>query len=442
MEKLAIVHLGCPKNQVDGETLAGCLADRYTLTADPTEADVIVVNTCGFITAAKEESIDAIFQMLERKKTNPAVKVLAAGCLAQRYGAELAAAVPELDGVVGDDDIPRIADRIKATAAAPGRMTRPAGRRFLAAAAPPRRRLRSYTAYLKIAEGCDNRCTYCAIPAIKGPYRSRPLPALAAEAAELAESGAREIILVAQDTTRYGLDLYGGLKLPELLRRLARSGAAWLRLLYCYPELVTDELITVMGEETAVCHYMDLPLQHASDRVLSAMGRRGTAGEAAALIARLRTAIPDIVLRTTFITGFPGETEEDFRSLLDFVRAMRFDRLGVFAYSEEEGTPAAARADQVPPALREERRDRLMECQAEIAAAKQAERVGTVMPVLLEEKMNYDCWQGRSAGDAPETDGQVYVRVRGRRRGGDMVAVRIDSSDEYDLYGAELEAGA
>jgi ribosomal protein S12 methylthiotransferase len=441
MEKLAVIQLGCPKNQVDGEVLAGCLADRYAIVADPAEADVIVINTCGFITAAKEESIDAIFQMLELKKTKPGVKVVAAGCLAQRYGEELCASVPELDGVVADDDIPRAAAAIK-KAAAPGKLTRQAGRRFLYSHDLPRLRARPYTAYIKIADGCDNRCAYCAIPAIKGPYRSRPLPSVLAEAEDLTRGGARELILVAQDTTRYGLDLYGELKLPALLRALARVGAPWLRLLYCYPEFFTDELIAVMKEEPAVCHYVDLPLQHASDRILGAMNRRGTAREAAALIERLRAAMPDIVLRTTFITGFPGESDDDFHILENFVQATRFDRLGVFAYSEEDGTPAAARADQTPPALREARRDALMRRQEDIAAARQAERVGTVMTVLLEEEMDDGCWQGRSAGDAPEIDGQVFVRAPGKRRAGDMISALIESSDVYDLYGiaAEMEA--
>jgi ribosomal protein S12 methylthiotransferase len=439
MKKLAIVHLGCPKNQVDGEVLAGCLADRYRITDDTAEADVIVVNTCGFVTEAKEESIDTIFALLENKKTRPDLKVIAAGCLAQRYGDELFAAVPELDGVIADDDIPRAAAGIKA-AAAPGKMPKQTERRFLYSHEMPRRQLLRYTAYIKIAEGCDNRCAYCAIPAIKGPYRSRPLESVLAEAESLARGGTRELILVAQDTTRYGLDLYGELRLPALLRALARAGADWIRLLYCYPELLTDELIAVMREEPAICHYVDLPLQHASDRVLRAMNRRGTARDAAALIGRLRAAMPDLVLRTTFMTGFPGETESDFRLLRDFVRDMRFDRLGVFAYSEEDGTPAARRADQVAPAVREERRAALMDLQAGISAAKQAKRVGEVLTVLLEEEAEDGCWQGRSAGDAPEIDGQVFVRTRGRRQPGDMLLARIEASDVHDLYGAEIEA--
>jgi ribosomal protein S12 methylthiotransferase len=434
MKKLAIVQLGCPKNQVDGEVLAGCLAGGYALVADPDEADVIVVNTCGFITEAKEESIETIFHMLEQKKHRPGVKVIAAGCLAQRYASELCASVPELDGVIEDDNPVRAAAALKA-AAAPGRLPRPAGERFLYSHDLPRLRSQRYTAYIKIADGCDNRCSYCAIPAIKGPYRSRPMPSILAEATALARDGARELILVAQDTSRYGLDLYGGLKLPELLQALARTEARWIRLLYCYPEFFTDKLIAVMRDEPAICHYVDLPLQHASDRILRAMNRRGTARDAAALISRLRAAMPDITLRTTFITGFPGETEDDFRLLEDFVRETRFDHLGVFAYSEEDGTPAAARADQTALPLRESRRAALMRGQEDSAAAKRAERVGTVTTALLEEEMAAGGWQGRTAGDAPEIDGQIFVRGAEKRRPGDIIPVLIESSDVYDLYG-------
>jgi ribosomal protein S12 methylthiotransferase len=420
-EKLAVINLGCSKNQVDGEQLATCLSDAYDVITDLAAADILIVNTCAFVEEARAEAVETITAALSYKEQKPTLKVYVAGCLAQRYAQELAEEMPELDGI-----LPALSPVASAQA-------------LLGGAAPStavRRPLLPYTAYLKIAEGCDNRCSYCVIPLIKGAYRSRPFAEVLAEAEQLARSGVKELILVAQDITRYGSENGGTALLPRLVREIAAlPGLAWVRLLYAYPDMVTEELIVTMRDEPRVCHYLDIPLQHGDDAVLRRMNRRCTTAQSEELIARLRRAIPDIVLRTTVITGFPGETEQEFARLLSFVQRVRFDKLGVFTYSQEEGTAAAELVAQVPEPVRRARQEAVLAAQEVISAELNSERCGQVLDVLLEEKWDADTWLGRSYGEAPEVDGQVFVRVQKEPRVGDILPVRITKSDVFDLHG-------
>ncbi len=439
-KKLAIVTLGCSKNQVDSEVMSGLLNSRYELTEQPEEAHVIVVNTCTFIQAAKEESIDAILEVAQLKQTGSCEVLVATGCLAQRYGEELQREIPELDAVVGTGEfarIPEIVEEIRKTV--PDKALVYVGEpNFIYNESMPRRlSTPKATAYVKIADGCDNFCTYCIIPQVRGHYRSRKEESILKEVEGLVEQGVKEIMLIAQDTTRYGMDLYQELRLPALVKKLAKiNGVEWIRLLYCYPDLFTDELIETMAAEPKVCRYVDLPLQHGDNGILQAMNRRGTAEEAEKLIARLRKAMPDITIRTTMITGFPGETEENFANLLQYVERVQFDKLGVFAYSEEENTPAAARKDQVPISIREQRREILMTTQQDIAAQRQQSWVQKQRRVLLEEKLPDGRWMGRTEGDAPEIDGQVYVQGGPEIfQAGDIIDVKILQADSYDLIG-------
>ena len=438
MKKIGFISLGCPKNQIDGECmLASLCAQGYEL-ADPYEGvDAVIINTCGFIESAKMEAIENILAMAELKKEGLVGKIIVTGCLAERYKDEIVKEIPEADAVVGigaERDIVRICNE-----------TVDEGRQVLEF--PPkscldfgRDRLLTtpgYYAYIKIAEGCSNRCTYCAIPDIRGPYRSRDMDDIVDEARALAEKGVREIILVAQDTTLYGRDLYGCLALPALLKRLAEiDGIAWIRLLYCYPDKFTDELIECMQKEEKVLNYVDLPLQHASDGVLKRMNRHSTADNSERLIKKLREKIPDICIRTTFITGFPGETEKEFEELLSFVERTEFERMGCFAYSPEEGTPAAEFEDQTDEQVKEDRKDRLMMKQYDIVESLQSRLVGKTLTVLTEGyDEETDSYFGRSYMDAPEIDGIVRFKCENEPSEGDFVAVRIIGWDEYDLLG-------
>lgn len=435
--KLAIVTLGCPKNQVDSEIMAGILGKGYELTDKPEEAEVIVVNTCTFIDPAKEESIDAILEMARLKEVGACRTLIAAGCMAERYGRELMQDIPELDGVVGTGGVARIGEIV---AKAQTEKVNMVGQNlnFLHDESMPRiRSTPGYTAYVKVAEGCDNYCSYCVIPHVRGHFRSRPQESILEEVRQMAREGVKEILLIAQDTTRYGLDLYGELRLSALIRQLAKvEGIEWIRLMYCYPELFTDELIQTMVEEPKVCRYVDLPLQHANARILKDMNRRGTAEDARVLIRKLREVLPDVRIRTSMITGFPGETEAEFQELLDFIETVEFDRLGVFAYSQEENTPAAKRRDQVPEQVREARRDRAMALQQTVSTRRQKRWIGRTLRVLLEEELPDGRWLGRSEGDAPEIDGQVYVEPGGMNlHPGDFVQVFIWDADSYDLIG-------
>lgn len=435
--RVGMVSLGCAKNLVDTELMLGQLdAAGFIITPRPEEADVLLVNTCGFITPAKEESIDQILDLAQYKKSGRCRVLLVTGCLAQRYPGELLDEMPEIDGVLGTGMVDRVVDVVRRALA---------GERVLAVGEPgfdydadlPRiRTTAEHTAYVKIAEGCSNCCTYCAIPSIRGPYRSRTLESIRQEVEALAAGGVKEIILVAQDTTRYGLDLYGERKLAPLLRSLnGISGIRWIRVLYGHPDGITAELIDVFLSCDKICRYIDLPLQHASPAVLARMGRGSSAYRLRELVHKLRRAIPGLTLRTTFMVGFPGEREEDFQQLLDFMREMRFERAGVFKFCAEEGTPAAAMTGQVPEEVKEERYHRAMALQQQISLEHNRSLVGSLVSVLVEGKKG-SRYFGRTQADAPEIDGRVYFTAgRVTPSPGDFVLVKITRAGEYDLMG-------
>ena len=437
-KKVAVVTLGCPKNQVDSEVMTGLLTQDYILTENPEEAEIIVVNTCTFIQAAKEESIETIFEMSRFKDTGNCQTLIATGCMAQRYGTELMEEIPELDGVLGTGNIDEITKIVGVAEGTRTTLIKQGTPDFLHNDTMPRKRSTpNYLAYVKVAEGCDNYCTYCIIPHVRGHFRSRPEESVIREVQDMAAQGVKEIMVMAQDTTRYGIDLYGEFRLPELIRKLARiEGIEWIRLMYCYPERFTDELIETMRQEPKVCRYIDLPLQHADNKILKDMNRLGTIEQAEILIKKLRTAMPDITLRTTMITGFPGETEQEVQAMVDFIQRVQFDRLGVFAYSQEENTPAGQREDQVLPEVREQRRERIMLIQQDISKSRQQRWVERIVTVMLEQKLPDGRWMGRTEGDAPEIDGQVYITgTQSSLHVGDMIKVRILEADSYDLMG-------
>ena len=455
MKNILFVSLGCDKNLVDSEKMLGLLTEGgYNIVDREDLADVIVVNTCCFIHDAKEESINTILEMASWKQKGRLKGLIVTGCLAQRYADEMEKEIPEVDAIVGTTgytDIVSVADRlIESRDEVEEREEDKAVIRCLPSidllpdALPDKRIISSGsgTAYLKIAEGCNKNCTYCVIPSVRGSYRSFPMEELVQEAELLAEGGVRELILVAQETTVYGVDLYGRKCLPELLKKLSGiEGIRWIRLLYCYPEEITEELISVIKEEPKICHYLDMPIQHSEDRILRLMGRRTTKNELTYRINRLREVIPDITLRTTLITGFPGETEEEFEKMLEFVDQMEFERLGVFPYSEEEGTPAAGMDGQIPEKVRQERRDRIMELQQEISLAISESCIGKEMDVLIEGYLyEEDIYIGRTTMDAPKVDGNVFVRSPEELVSGDIVSVRIDAASEYDLIGDVIYA--
>ncbi len=435
--KVGMVSLGCPKNQMDAELMLAKLEQAgYEITAESGLAQVVIVNTCGFIEDAKQESIDNILEFAQLKKENQIKKIIVTGCLAERYQQQLAKELPECDGVLGlgaNGDIVQAVEQVMA-----GETVR---------CFPPKSnwcldgdRLQTtphFFAYLRIADGCDNRCTYCAIPGIRGGLRSRTLENILAEAETLVKNGVKELVLVAQDTTVYGRDLYGESRLPQLLRQLCQiDGLQWIRLLYCYPEHITEELLDVMAQEDKVLPYMDLPIQHASGRVLRAMNRPGDRESLTALIRRLRQRVPGITLRTTVMTGFPGETEADFEELCEFIKEARFERLGCFAYSPEEDTPAAALPDQVPEEIKHRRRDIVMEEQSRIADAYNEAQIGKTLTVLVESFDKYaECWFGRSQADAPDIDGKVFFTTPRRVQPGDLVQVEIVDTMDWDLIG-------
>ena len=426
--KLLFISLGCDKNLVDSEMMMGLLHDRgYEFTDNEEEADIIVINTCGFINDAKEESINTILEMAKYKENNLKALIVA-GCLVERYKNEILQELPEIDAIVGTTAFDKICDVVDDVLAdkkhneleSINKMCRPDVKRIITTG--------GYYSYLKIAEGCDKHCTYCSIPMIRGAYRSVPMDELVKEAEYLADNGVKELIIVAQEITVYGKDLYGEKKLPELLHRLCKiPGIQWIRLLYCYPEEITDELIETIRTEKKICHYIDMPIQHASDKILKAMGRRTNNAELRNIISKLRKEIPDICLRTTLITGFPGETEEDHQILLDFIDEMEFDRLGVFTYSPEEDTKAASLDNQV---------DEVMELQQEISMDKSERLVGKEIEVIIEGKASdEDVYVGRSYMDAPSVDGYVFINSEEELMSGDFAKVRIVKAMEYDLIG-------
>ena len=439
--KILFISLGCDKNLVDTEVMLGLLASRgYEMTDDETEADIIVINTCCFIHDAKEESIQNILEMAEYKKEGKVKALIVTGCLAERYRQEILDEIPEVDEVLGTTAYDRILDAVDAALAGEHSVMLAD---IDALPLPDTKRLVTtggHFAYLKIAEGCDKHCTYCIIPKIRGNYRSVPMERLIREAEELAAQGVKELILVAQETTLYGKDLYGEKSLHRLVRELCRiSGLQWIRILYCYPEEITDELIQVMKEEKKVCHYLDLPIQHASDAVLKRMGRRTTKQELIEIIGKLRREIPDICLRTTLITGFPGETEEQHEELIEFVDEMEFDRLGVFTYSPEEDTPAEKMPDQIDEEVKEERQAELMELQQEIAFDNAERMVGREVLVMIEGKVaDENAYVGRTYREAPNVDGLIFINTDVELLSGDFARVKVTGALDYDLIGELL----
>ncbi|MBQ2451680.1 MAG: 30S ribosomal protein S12 methylthiotransferase RimO [Lachnospiraceae bacterium] len=436
--KILFVSLGCDKNLVDTEMMLGMLTDKgYFITNDENEADVVVINTCCFINDAKEESINTILEMAELKKSGKMKALLVAGCLAQRYKEEIQEEIPEVDAIIGTTAIDSIVEALEEIFT--GKKQNHIEDINRKPVYDKKRMVTTggHFAYLKIAEGCDKHCSYCIIPKVRGNYRSIPMESLIKEAKQLVEFGAKELILVAQETTLYGKDLYGKKSLPELLHKLCEiEGLYWIRILYCYPEEITDELIETIRTEEKICNYLDIPIQHASDRILKRMGRRTNQQELRDMVAKLREAIPDICLRTTLITGFPGETQEDHEELLAFVDEMEFDRLGVFTYSSEEDTPAATFSEQVEDEIKTDRQADIMELQQEIAFEKAEDMIGRTVLAMIEGKVpDEHAYVARTYKDAPNVDGFVFIQTSEELMTGDFVRVKITGSFEYDLIG-------
>lgn len=436
--KIGMISLGCPKNQVDAELMLKKLVDAgYILVQEADKADIVIVNTCGFIEDAKRESIEAILEMADLKTDGILKKILVTGCLAQRYSEEVFTEIPEVDGVIGigaNADIVAVCDAIfesdEQYKSFPNKEELPLdGGRILTTP--------EYTAYLKIADGCSNRCSYCAIPSIRGDFRSRKIEDVLEEANMLCEKGVKELILVAQDTTRYGEDLYGELKLPELLGELNKiEKLQWIRLLYCYPDRITDELLDAIAENEKVCHYIDIPMQHADGEILKAMNRRGDKESLLALVEKIRARIPDVILRTTFIVGFPGETEDAFTTLSEFVNEAKIDRVGCFAYSREEGTPAYDFENQVDPEVAAERSEAIMTQQYSISEQKLEDCMGKTYDVLVEGYDAYtDSYYGRTYMDSPDIDNNIVFTSGYEIEAGEIVPVEIFDKDEYSLIG-------
>lgn len=436
--KLLFISLGCDKNLVDTEVMLGLLNKRgFSFTDDEDEADVIAINTCCFINDAKQESIDTILEMAELKKTGKCKALIVSGCLAQRYKQEIIDEIPEVDAIIGTSAYDKIAEAINNVLDGKGftqfddldRLPVVNEKRVITTG--------GYYEYLKIAEGCDKHCTYCIIPKIRGNFRSVPMEKLIQEAKDLVEQGVKELILVAQETTLYGVDLYGKKSLPTLLHELGKiEDLKWIRILYCYPEEINDELIQAIKSEPKVCHYLDMPIQHASDAILRKMGRRTDKQELIDIITKLRQEIPDIALRTTLITGFPGETQEQHEEVMQFVDSMEFDRLGAFTYSPEENTPAAEMPDQISQEVKEDRRDAIMELQQDVSADKSATMIGKTLEVMIEGKVeDENAYVGRTYMDAPNVDGYIFVNTDEELMSGDFVPVKVTGAMEYDLIG-------
>ena len=436
--KILFISLGCDKNLADSEEMLGLLTGNgHEIVDSEEEADAIVVNTCCFIHDAKEESVNTILEMAEYKKAGTCKVLIVTGCMAQRYKEEITQEIPEVDDVLGTTSYGDIVKALNEAQAGNvfqefrdiNDLPEDSGRRVITTG--------GHFGYLKIAEGCDKHCTYCIIPSLRGKFRSVPEERLLKQAEYMASQGVKELILVAQETTVYGTDLYGKKTLHILLKKLCQiKGIRWIRVLYCYPEEIYDELIQVMKEEKKICHYLDLPIQHASDRILRRMGRRTSKAQLVEIITKLRREIPDIVLRTSLITGFPGETEEDHQELMEFVDEMEFDRLGVFTYSPEEGTPAETMEGQVPEELKEERRDEIMELQQEISLEKGNDRIGQELLVMIEGKVSGEsAYIARTYGDAPKVDGYMFVQTGELLVTGDFAKVRVTGAMEYDLIG-------
>lgn len=440
--KILFISLGCDKNLADSEEMLGLLtAGGHEITDDETQADAIVINTCCFIKDAKEESVETILEMAEYKKTGSCHALIVTGCMAQRYQKEIIEEVPEVDAVLGTTSYGDIVKALEEAVAGNhfeefrdiDYLPDTGSKRVLTTG--------GHFGYLKIAEGCDKHCTYCIIPKLRGKFRSVPMERLIAQAEDMAEQGVKELILVAQETTVYGKDLYGKKSLHILLKKLCEiRGIRWIRILYCYPEEIYDELIETIRDEKKICHYLDIPIQHGSDGILKRMGRRTNSKELRDMVHYLRQEIPDIALRTTLITGFPGESEQDFEQLKEFVEELRFDRLGVFTYSREEDTPAAAMEEQVPEEVAEKRRDEIMQIQQKIAFEKTSAQIGRALEVMVEGALPEDgVYITRTYMDAPEVDGYVFVATDWNLMSGDFLNVKITGADEYDLIGEVIE---
>ena len=438
---ILFISLGCDKNLVDSEVMLGLLdAKGYQIVDDETQADIIVINTCCFVHDAKEESIQTILEMAEYKTEGRLKALIVTGCLAQRYRQEIIDEIPEVDAVLGTTAYDKIVEAVEEALAGAGHVEL---ENVNALPLVDTKRLVTtggHYAYMKIAEGCDKHCTYCIIPKLRGNYRSVPMERLIQEAKDLAEQGVKELILVAQETTLYGKDIYGEKSLHKLLRELCKvDGIRWIRILYCYPEEIDDNLIQVMKEEKKLCHYLDLPIQHANDEILKRMGRRTSKAQLEEIIVKLKREIPDITLRTTLITGFPGETEEQHEELKAFVDEMEFDRLGVFTYSPEEDTPAAEMPDQIPEEVKEDRQAEIMELQQEIAFAQAEDMIGEEVLVMIEGKVaDENAYVGRTYKDAPGVDGLIFINTDEELMSGDFARVKVTGAVEYDLIGELL----
>lgn len=439
--KVAMMSLGCCKNQVDAEMMLGTMKNEgFSITTDVSDCDAVIINTCGFIQSAKEEAIENILEMAKLKKEGKFKAIIVTGCLAQRYKDQILNEMPEVDAVVGIGENGNICKIVKKAIS---------GRRFCTYCEREHLPLNGervlttlpYYAYIKIAEGCDNRCSYCAIPEIRGRFRSRKMEDIIAEAEGLAKSGVKELIVVAQDTTRYGEDIYGEYSLARLLKELCKiDGFKWIRTLYCYPDKITDELIETIASEPKLCKYLDIPIQHCNDDILKRMNRKMGKDSIEEVFTKLRAKIPNITLRTTLITGFPGETDEQFEELCEFVKKMRFDRLGCFAYSPEEGTPAAKMENQIDQDIKEKREEIIMQEQSFIMEQLNEEKVGSDVKVITEGFDKYaECYFGRTAADAPDIDGKIFFTSEKKLTMGDFVTVHVDDVMEYDLIGTVIE---
>lgn len=437
---IAFISLGCDKNLVDSEIMLGLLnKSGYNIISDESKADIIIINSCCFIQSAIEESIETILEVSEYKSTGNCKALIVTGCMAERYKNKIFSELPEVDAIVGTTSYEKIVDIIDDVITAKNLKSfndinsnieeDNAYNRILTTA--------GYYAYLKIAEGCNNHCTYCIIPKVRGRYRSRTIESLIKEAQILAKKGVKELIIVAQDTTQYGIDLYGEKKLPDLLKRLAQiDGIEWIRLLYVYPEQITDELIETIAHEPKICNYLDMPIQHSNDNILKKMGRKSCQKQIKETIYKLRTTIPDIAIRTTLITGFPEETEQEFKDMLDFVAEMKFDRLGVFTYSQEEDTPAYNYPNQIEESIKLERKQTILDLQKSISAQKCSNSINKTFKVLVDGKLPEDnVYCGRTYKDAPDVDGLVFINTDCELISGDFVSVYINEATDYDLFG-------
>lgn len=438
---VGVVSLGCAKNLVDTETMLGILSkEGYHLVIKEEEADILIINTCGFIESAQQESINTILQLAQYRETGRCKVLIVAGCLAERYNKELQKEIPEIDGIIGTGNFTEILKVIKETLEGKKYLTYGNQDYTLQENLPRILSTPSYTAYLKIADGCDHFCTYCIIPYLRGRYRSRRIEDIIKEAEQLSKKGVKELIIIAQDITEYGKDIYGQQKLGELLQKLTQiKGIQWIRLLYSYPENISHEIIDIIKNNKKICNYMDIPLQHINDDILKFMGRRITKEEILDLIEKLRTLIPDIVLRTSLIVGFPGEEEHHFNELLEFVKQVELDHVGVFTYSREDNTPAARLANQVEEGIKKQRQDKIMEIQQSISLKKNQKKIGRIYKILIEGKIETEnIYYGRSYEHAPDIDGRIYFKSHSPLEIGDFHFVRINKSFEYDLLGDDI----